>query len=39
MLFHIWDKVSKSGLGKFYGGQPLKNFKGYGQLKQTIKFT
>ena len=31
-----WDKVFKSGLSKFYGRQSLKNFKGYGLLKQTI---
>ena len=27
-----WDKVFKSGLSKFNGRQPLKNFKGYGLL-------
>ena len=32
----IWDKVLKSRLSKFYGRQSLKNFKGYGVLKQTI---
>ena len=32
----IWDKVSKSGLSKYCGRQPLKNFKGYGLLKLTI---
>ena len=32
----IWDKVFKSGLSKFCGRQPLKNFRGYGLLKQTI---
>ena len=34
--FDVWDKVFKSGLSKFCGRQPLKNFKGYGLLKQTI---
>ena len=28
-----WDKKFKSGLSKFRGRQPLKNFKGYGLLK------
>ena len=35
-LTTIWDKVFKSGLSKFCGRQPLKKFKGYGLLKQTI---
>ena len=34
----IWNKVFKSGLSKFCGRQPLKNFKGYGLLKQTTFF-
>ena len=33
---YIRDKVFKRGLSKFCGRQPLKNFKGYGLLKQTI---
>ena len=32
----LWDEVFKSGLSKFCGRQPLKYFKGYGLLKQTI---
>ena len=32
----IWDKVFESGLSKCCGRQSLKNFKGYGLLKQTI---
>ena len=35
-VFDIWDKVFKSGLSKFCGRQPLKNFKGYGLLKEKI---
>ena len=27
-----WNKVFNSGLSKFCGRQPLKNFKGYGSL-------
>ena len=26
-FYIIWDKVFKSGLSKFFGRQPLKNFK------------
>ena len=29
----IWDSVFKSGLSKFCGRQPSKNFKGYSLLK------
>ena len=32
----IWDKVFKNGSSKICGRQPLKNFKGYGLLKQNI---
>ena len=31
----IWDKVSKNGLSKICGRQPLKNLSGYGLLKDT----
>ena len=31
-----WDKVFKSGPSKVCGIQPLKNFKGYGLLKQIL---
>ena len=31
-----WDKVFTRGPSKFCGRQPLKSFKGYGMLKQTI---
>ena len=34
----IWDKGFKNGLSKICERQPLKNLKGYGLLKQTIKF-
>ena len=34
---NIWDKVFKSRLSKFCGRQPLKNFKGYGLLKQSLE--
>ena len=33
-----WVKVLKNGPSKFCRGQPLKNLKGYGLLKQTFKF-
>ena len=33
-----WDKVFKSGLSKFCGRQPLKNFKGYGSRPYSLKF-
>ena len=36
-LCDIWDKVFKSGPSKICGRLPLKNWKGYGLLKQTIK--
>ena len=32
----VWDKVSKNGLSKICGREPLKILKGYGVLKQTI---
>ena len=32
----IRDKIFKSGLGKFYGRQPLKNLKGYSLLSLQI---
>ena len=32
----IWDKVFKNGSSKICGRQPLKNGKGYGQLKQAL---
>ena len=35
-LHYLWDKVFKNGTIKICGRQPLKNFKGYGRLKQTI---
>ena len=35
--YHRWDKVFKSGLSKFCGGQPLKNLKGYGLLSIFLK--
>ena len=31
-----WDKVFKNGPSEICGRQPLKNFKGYSLLKQTI---
>ena len=31
-----WDKLFKSGLGKFCGRQPLKNFKEYGLRNQML---
>ena len=33
-----WDKVFKSGLGKFCGRQPLKNFKLFKFLKAAFTF-
>ena len=32
----LWDKVFKNGSSNIRGRQPLKHFKGYGLLKQTI---
>ena len=34
-LCYIWDKVFKNRPSKICGRQPLKNWKGYGLLKQT----
>ena len=33
---YIWDKVFKIGSSKICGREPVKNLKGFGQLKQTI---
>ena len=35
--YNKWDKVFKSGLSKFCGRQPLKNFRGYGLLWNFLK--
>ena len=35
-IMKIWDKAFNNGPNKICGRQPLKHFKIYGVLKQTI---